>query len=403
MKKTLSKLTSWSKIVLILLLNAGVFSYAMFQGGFVSWFLFYSILVLTFLSVSVVIWSNKGIIFEREISPKIAVAGESITITVTLKKRFFHPFSFIRVNDRIPEKLQKGFDTKNEAIFFFTFKKTLSYSYKLTALKRGEHVFTEVELVTGDLIGFSEKKVNIPVKTTLFVFPHYEQLKNWNVNSSRGQDNGSSFEESFAEELSISSIRNYIPGDRMTSIDWKHSARNGKLMTKEFNSYQGKLSNLAFYCGNETETEHTFEQAVILSASIVNYFYKSSIPLGYYELNQNLAIMNQGDETEHYQQIYRKLALVSPTKENIDIHVNSFEPLREMVLTIVTVTLTSSLLQFVDGLINVKCKVIICLVSNEKISHQDTKVLIEKLRYRGVRVYQFPGMNFSDYVKKQVR
>ena len=44
MKRFLQKLNRIWKLILLFLLIAMVFSYAMFQGGFVSWFLFYSFL-----------------------------------------------------------------------------------------------------------------------------------------------------------------------------------------------------------------------------------------------------------------------------------------------------------------------------------------------------------------------
>ncbi|UTW70466.1 DUF58 domain-containing protein [Anaerobacillus sp. HL2] len=33
---------------------------------------------------------------------------------------------------------------------------------------------------------------------------------------------------------SVAGSREYVPGDRLTSIDWKVTARVNKLMTKEF-------------------------------------------------------------------------------------------------------------------------------------------------------------------------
>ncbi|UOE94465.1 DUF58 domain-containing protein [Alkalihalobacillus sp. LMS39] len=400
MKSPFSKLMPYIKPLLLLIVNGLVFAYAMFQGGFVSWFLFYSVFVLSLLSCSVIFVSFRSIEMEREITPDVAVAEESVDVTIRMKKRFFHPFYYVRVHDVIPKTLSRAKVSDNGGLFFFSFNKTLTFEYKLFSLIRGEHDFQEVEVVVGDLFGFFERKKRLPLKTTMVIYPRYEKLNRWTVFSSRGNEEGSSFEESFEEELSISSIRNYIPGDRLTSIDWKHSARSNKLMTKEFESYQGQASNLAFYPVSLEDEFEAFEQAVVLCASIVNFYYKKAMPLGFLDFDEQGQYTSPSEQHSQYQTIYRQLATVTPKKDELFSITPVVELMRGTATTIISVSLTPHLSEMINRMLSVNGKVMVCLIK-QKQSDSEEMNRIEKLRSNGVRVFQFMATN-TDFENEQV-
>ncbi|WP_051556502.1 DUF58 domain-containing protein [Alkalihalobacterium bogoriense] len=400
MKSPFSNWMPYIKPLLLLIVNGLVFAYAMFQGGFVSWFLFYSVLVLSLLSCSVIFVSFRSIKMEREITPDVALAEDSVDVTIRMKKRFFHPFYYVRVQDVIPKSLSRAEISDNGGLFFFSFNKTLTFEYHIYSLIRGEHDFQEVEVVVGDLFGFFERKKRLPIITRMVVYPRYEKLNRWTVFSSRGNEEGSSFEESFEEELSISSIRNYIPGDRLTSIDWKHSARSNKLMTKEFESYQGQASNLAFYSTASKGELEAFEQAVVLCASIVNFYYKKSMPLGFIGFDEQGQYTPPSDQHSQYQHFYRQLARVTPKNEALFSITPIVELMRGTATTIITVSLTLHLCDLINQILAVNGKVMVCLIKQERSDIEEMN-RIEKIRLNGVRVFQFMATH-TDFRNEQV-
>ena len=76
MKKYFQKFKEVWKLIILLLLILITFSYAMFQGGFVSWFLFYSFLPFALYALGLALYSIKDIKAERVYTKQEFNAGE---------------------------------------------------------------------------------------------------------------------------------------------------------------------------------------------------------------------------------------------------------------------------------------------------------------------------------------
>ncbi|MFC0560718.1 DUF58 domain-containing protein [Halalkalibacter alkalisediminis] len=268
--KWLERFRPYIKLVFLLIFVLTVFSYAMFQGGFVSWFLFYSVMTVLVFTILVAIYPFRVKCVEREVSKEVLQAGENLTITITVYKRALQPFFFVRIQDVIPPNL--GNYEESGFLFFFSFQRKLVFSYTVYDVKRGSHTFEKLTLAFGDLFGLFERKSTLDFETTVVVYPHFQKLKKIPAEGRPRQLEGMHIRQSFEEDRSLAGVRQYVPGDRLTSIDWKQSARSSHLMTKEFESYQGEGVVVAFdsYCN--LATERKFEQSIELAASLVATF-----------------------------------------------------------------------------------------------------------------------------------
>jgi uncharacterized protein (DUF58 family) len=101
------------------------------------------------------------------------------------------------------------------------------------------------------------------------VYPHFHKLNEIPANGSPKQLEGQRVRHSFEEDRSLAGVRGYVPGDRLTSIDWKKSAKSADLMTKEFESYQGEGVIVAFDSFLLQADESQFEHSVELAASLI--------------------------------------------------------------------------------------------------------------------------------------
>ncbi|MDE5416214.1 DUF58 domain-containing protein [Alkalihalobacterium chitinilyticum] len=397
MKLIFSSLKKGVKPLFLLLLNITLFAYAMFQGGFVSWFLFYSIVVISLLSISVFLFTFQRIDAYRTLSADTLRAYDDVEVEVFVKNKLIHPFCFVRVKDQLPQGLEASHDVNNSALFFLSFKRTLDFKYTIEKLPRGEHCFREIEVVIGDMFGFFERKKTVKVETTVLVFPHYQSLKSWSVNSGGGFGESVSFAHSLEEELSIAGVRHYIPGDRLTSIDWKHSARSEKLMTKEFETSQGEAFHLFFnrYVGKSAE--ETFERAVELTASIAEHCYENQNALSFVSVGTDTEVLIPDTTLEHYQMLYFHLAKVQGGKEQfLPTETSLLEPYRNGTIIFVTVSLNQKDYEWLQYLRAMNIQVIVCWVSGQVEDQQ----YVQSLRMQRVKVYQFTDEKFNSELMK---
>ncbi len=257
------------KFLSAIFLLAVVFSYAMFQGGFVSWFLFYSVTSVVVFTALVALFPLKVRAISRTVHQTLPRSGERIDVTIELQKYRFQPFFFVRLIDQVPETIGKG---KATALFFFSFQPTLKFTYSIERAKRGVHTFHDVTAVLTDLFGWIERRIDIPCETTVYVFPNVFPLRELPVLKGMKEFEGQRLDSIDKTGRSIAGIREYIPGDRLTMIDWKHSARSNHLMTKEFETLQGEEIVLAFDPYLEDVERSFFEKIVDFTASVMAQF-----------------------------------------------------------------------------------------------------------------------------------
>lgn len=86
MKQLLNTLKGVWKLIVLFLLILFTFSYAMFQGGFVSWFLFYSFVPFALYALGLSFYSLNGIKVERILPKTEYNAGEQAVITLRISR-----------------------------------------------------------------------------------------------------------------------------------------------------------------------------------------------------------------------------------------------------------------------------------------------------------------------------
>lgn len=112
----------WKFIVLLLLLLL-TFSYAMFQGGFVSWFLFYSFLPFAIYSFALSFYSLSGIEVIRNIEKSTYNAGEPLRVMVTVKRRSSFPLFYLFIADQLDDILMNTHQQKRQRYLFYRVSK----------------------------------------------------------------------------------------------------------------------------------------------------------------------------------------------------------------------------------------------------------------------------------------
>jgi uncharacterized protein (DUF58 family) len=300
------------RVLLLVLLIVVLFSYAMFQGGFVSWFLFYSFLPFALYSLSIAFYPIRTFDVQRQLNQEQFHVGEKLVATLKIRTRFFFPIMYLVIEDELPKSLQNCQQTKPSKIFLSPlFKTNFSYEYILEHIPRGEHRFSTVRIKITDFFGLIEKEASFRVENSILVYPRYVEMGYRKVGQRFEQGIAASYIQLHRDTTMAVGIREYKPGDRFSWINWKASARKNELMTKEFEERQSE--DIVIFLDRTPSL--LFEEMVTFTASLVRTMIKRGVQTGLVSVGRDRVIFPARSGEAHLQELFYHLAKVQCDSE----------------------------------------------------------------------------------------
>lgn len=113
-------------------------------------------------------------------------------------------------------------------------KRQVSWRVETTAIRRGKFKTGPSTLSAGDPLGLFSSMQHIPVTHDVIVFPARVEVSGVPVPTAALSGGRMLPRTTMMATPSVSSIRDYRPGDSMNRIAWSATARRGELMVKEF-------------------------------------------------------------------------------------------------------------------------------------------------------------------------
>jgi uncharacterized protein (DUF58 family) len=295
------------KLIFLLLLIALTFSYAMFEGGFGSWFLFYSFLPFALYSFFLAFYPLADFMGEREFNQKVFNFGESVIVNLTLKRKLPFPLLYIIVDERVNGTISsKGDHAQGKRLIYPWFRKELHVQYSIDKLNRGEHAFEGIRIKTGDIFGIIEKDRYIPLEDKIIVYPAYEEMLFSPKNSQFDQGTAATNDQVHRDTTMSVGVREYQPGDRFSWINWKATAKRNDFMTKEFEQRKSHAVLLVMDC---TPDPH-FEGIVTFSASMIRSILKKGAQVGLLATGEERFRSQIKGGQSHQQQLFYQLAKI---------------------------------------------------------------------------------------------
>ena len=293
------------------LMVISTFLYGKLQGGFISWFLFYSLITLFIYEWAIVRFSLLDIKVKRSFIKSHLSAGEDIEVEIEFWNRNSFPHSYIFIIDDLPIKLKDSV-VQPKMIIYPWFRSKSILRYTIPNAKRGIHHWNNMTLVTGDIFGFSNIKKNITIHDEVIVYPHRYPIYYWE--SKNEQNIGMTYSENkiSQETNSVIGIREYQQGDRFNRIHWKQSARAMQLMSKEF---ERQITNDFMFFLDRDQTAYqnvsmeNFEVGIEIVASLVKYAVEKHFHVGFVSSGKNREVISLARGHEQVKRIYDLLAL----------------------------------------------------------------------------------------------
>lgn len=351
-------------LLAVLLFYVVSFCFAMFQGGFVSWFIFF---VMTPFVLYACLLAVVPLTFQqvtRTWSPSKIEAGDDVTITVTFERKNRFPLLFMLVEDDIVH-------TKNalprRTLFVGGFKKYFTWEMSVKELARGEYPFQTFTVTCYDFFGWIARTVTVQVPQQCLVYPKVEHIRHATLQAQFERGTKASPYALVKDTSMVTSVRNYQAGDRMSWIHWKSFAKTEQLRTKSFEDSQSQ----DLFVTMDLQAGAYFEQSVSLTASLLQTFVKHQSDVIFMTIGEQRRLFPVLHSSTQEDDVMRYLASVQPETTSSTYRQLSHEPIVQQVhaLVYITTVFDEQMLQFFK-LLN---KQVTCFVIQQE--PQQTKVL----------------------------
>lgn len=308
MKKIRTFLKDSGRVLSVVALIAITFCFAMFQGGFVSWFVFFTVIPFLLYSVLLSIVPLKFYSLEREVQQGQMKRGDDLLMTVRFRSKTWFPLVFLTVREL------DHFENQSEygKLFFVGFKRRFEWTYVIENVHRGEYRFKGLEINVTDFFGWTIRQKQVISPEVFLVYP-----KTIDILFSTMQmqyDQGSALSKySIVKDTTIATgVREYQHGDRFSWIHWKSFAKDSTLRTKEFEDRQ---SQQIFVCLEQSSSKY-FEEAVDLTASIMKSIVKKRVDVSFATAGSKRLFMPLIKTESQLQKVMEHLAVVEANGEN---------------------------------------------------------------------------------------
>lgn len=238
------------------------------------------ILGLTLIDILLIFSSKKPIAIKREVDERLNL-GDKNEVKLLVTNLTNQPIGY-RLYEGFPISMQ---ERSKAYVGILGPKKTTSYIYDFTPKTRGDYEFGNVFLFISSVFNLVSRRVVLPLKQEVQVFPSVVQLKKYEllvfqqqkvsvgIKKIRRLGNNSEFEQ----------IKNYVQGDEVKKINWKATGRTNTLMVNQYQ--EEKSQNVYCIIDKSRSMQMEFE-----GLSMLDYAINSTMVLS------NITIKN-GDKT----------------------------------------------------------------------------------------------------------
>jgi len=238
--------------------------------------------------------------------------GEVMRETITLRNRGAPPKTWVEVEDRttIPGVAFGEVVSLPGVVGFRKF----TLEGRMT--RRGIFTIGPLVLRAADPFGLFPKERAFADQRSVLVYPRIVELPDFAAPSSLLTSDTSRRRRTHLLSPEIASVRDYNPGDSVSRIHWRSTARTGKLMVKTFD--QGRVSEVWVIFDQHAATlagegaESTDEYGATVAASAIDRYVRQQLPVGFASAGSPPLFLMPDRGPEHRSRILRHIAASRP-------------------------------------------------------------------------------------------
>ena len=254
--------------------------FALFFPYYTVQWIAYSLLLLVALSYLYSRVIGAGILIERAPMDLITYRFQSAGVSIRIANLSILPLPHLVVGDN-PGTLYSGHD--NVRLLSLKPGERRSLNYQIKGMNRGSYRIGPISVSYSDPLGFFPVSVIIPQEIRLIVYPTILPVR---VPMDAGLPAGTitAANRIYEDPTRYRSVREYAPGDEMRRINWKVSARTGRLHSTEWlptiNFPVMILLNLTATDYLQSQRYLHMERTIDAAASLVHHLAESGQSVG---------------------------------------------------------------------------------------------------------------------------
>ncbi|MHB9131844.1 MAG: DUF58 domain-containing protein [Armatimonadota bacterium] len=230
--------------------------------------LFYILATLVVFALLVIRRPARLLSVTRRLSSSHAEIGQPVSVEVTVDVQRAAGPGWILAQDTLPDTIRPL--SSCGRLFVSGAEPTTSFSYRAVGSKRGYYPVGPVGISSGDLLGLTQVTAQSEERRFLTIHPKVCPMPPICMPSNRPIGDARSEKRIFEDPTRIVGIRDYTPGDPLSKIHWKTTARTGTLATKMCESSSSIEVNIVLnlHVGDYPPRDNEMELAFTTAASV---------------------------------------------------------------------------------------------------------------------------------------
>lgn len=238
------------------------------------WILAYITIFLALFGWSTSTGLVKKLRIELELADSAFFAGEDVHLSLTIANSGRMPLLWLSIRQNMPPGLNLDGSLSQPLVVSLAGRELRRFDMTLSSLKRGHYPLGPLVLETGDILGITGNRIEHLHNRTIMVYPHVHDLSRFRTPARIPFGSPHSRNTSTDDPSWVKGIRTYLPGDPLSKIHWKASARSGQLQTKELDPAvtldSVVLLDMDLPSYPQRYYDHLVELAVEVSASLAS-------------------------------------------------------------------------------------------------------------------------------------
>ena len=253
---------------------------ALLVGGPLPYFFLF---LLLFLFLAPCLWLAYGM---RRLKGTVAIStdraevGDYIKVRYTLENSPSGRFPYLELSNLVGSSLQ--LPAENQLVSLSPGSAAI-YDREVRCMRRGKYNLAEFRVKTGDPFGFFKLSRSIGAGEAVNVYPRIRLLKDVYISTRQQYGDFRVREEYLENQGLLSDLRLWQEGDSYKKIHWKQTARQDRLVVKDYEKKGDAVPKIFLDMSRESyrnDRDHFLEDlAVEAAASYIYYCLESSISL----------------------------------------------------------------------------------------------------------------------------
>jgi uncharacterized protein (DUF58 family) len=280
----------------------------------------------------------------RSINPPRSFGGETIDVNVQITNDSSEAVDELELRESLPDSLKLESGSSRLTLGLKPDEQAQLW-YRLSAPKRGVYVLGPMRFRTMDILGFHEHSGEVSSLDDLTVLPRMEKLGPIELRARRvGPWPGMVPSRKIGAGTEFFELREYNPSDDLRRINWKASAKQGHLISNEFEGEQVTDVLVVVDCSEGTQSRlfdfDVAELEISLAASLCAQLIQQGNRVGLSVYSTVRTWVDPGFGKRHLLRLLNNLAIAVPGKASLPIDyavesvISSVVPARSIVVFI---------------------------------------------------------------------